>query len=764
MLRCDMHDPWYRTAKRWGQTNLTEIDPERYDRSFWIDRWRRTAIDGVIVNAGGIVAYYPSSVELHYRAERLGSRDLFGDIVADARGAGLAVLARMDCNRALPEFYDAHPDWFVTMADGRPVVTQGRYVACVNSPYYHEHIPRILTEIIERYRPDGFTDNSWTGAGASTICHCAHCRERFRAATGLDLPARVDWDAPDYRAWVTWSYSCRMDNWHRFNGVCRDVGGDDCLWLGMVNANPFGSHVNFADLREIGRVSKIVMCDHQSRDALNGFEQNAVNGMLLHGVSGDDTTIPESMAHYVRGGQAFRRASMPPEEVRTWMRSGIAGGISPWWHHVGADQEDRRQFETSVDLFGWHAEHDRWLYGRRTLAEIGIVWSHENVDFYGRDQRDTRCALPWRGFTAALTRARIPFTPLHASDVPTSPGQLRAVVLPDVAVLSDEQCERVVAFVEAGGSVVLTGRTGTLDIDGTDRSEWPFATLVGARPTGSAFAADEPPTSSWEVQTGHTYLRLERAGDPDRSAPDASIAQSFAERLADTFANTTLLPFGGSIFGYAVSPADAARTAAAAPTAAVSTATAVAATLVPPSPIYPPEFSWMRTPRTDVPAIVTRTLPGGGRIVLLAADIDRQYGRLRIPDHGDLLAQAVKWAGGPPPVTIAGPGYLSCHAYSIDDSIVVHIVNLTGANEWPGYLEALPPVGPVTVSIRADIVARLGGAAAESGSAPRLTARSIVDGTSPAIESASAGATMRIDRLDEHEVVVISCGGNRWTG
>ncbi|TVQ22889.1 MAG: Tat pathway signal protein [Spirochaetaceae bacterium] len=723
-----MRDPWYRTARRWGQTNLTEIDPEHYDRSFWIEHWRRTAIDGVIVNAGGIVAYYPSDVPLHYRAERLGSRDLFGEIVADARDAGLSVLARMDCNRALPEFYDAQPDWFVTNADGRPVVTQGRYVACVNSPYYHEHIPLILSEIISRYRPDGFTDNSWTGAGAKTVCHCPHCRDRFREATGLDLPLRVDWDARDYRAWVTWSYSCRMDNWRRFNDACRNAGGDDCLWLGMVNANPFGSHVNFADLREIGRVSQIMMCDHQSRDALNGFEQNAVNGLLLHGVSGDETTIPESMAHYVRGVQAFRRASMPPEEVRTWMRCAVAGGISPWWHHVGASQEDQRQFETSVDLFGWHAQHERWLYGRRSLAEIGVAWSHQNVDFYGRDDRETRCALPWRGITAAMTRARIPFTPVHASDIPTAPEQLRAIVLPDVAVLSDEQCDRVTAFVNAGGSIVLTGRTGTLDIDGMPRREWPFAQLTGARPTGNAFDIDEPPTSSWEVQTGHTYLRI------DRTAADASHAGSFAGALADRFAGTALLPFGGSVFGYSIAPE-----------------AEVAATLVPPSPIYPPEFSWMRTPRSSIPAIVTRTLPGGGRVVLLAADIDRQYGRLRLPDHGDLLASAIEWAGGPPPVTITGPGYLSCHAYWIDNAIVVHIVNLTGANEWPGYLEQLPPVGPVTLSLRPDIAGRLGG-----GQGAELSARSLVTGRSLVTESTPDGSNFGIDRLVEHDVVLIT--------
>src|ERR1035438_8806551 len=58
--------PWYRRTLRWGQTNITEMDPERYDIAWWRQYWKRTRIQGVIVNAGGIVAYYPSQFPLQY--------------------------------------------------------------------------------------------------------------------------------------------------------------------------------------------------------------------------------------------------------------------------------------------------------------------------------------------------------------------------------------------------------------------------------------------------------------------------------------------------------------------------------------------------------------------------------------------------------------------------------------------------------------------------------------------------------------------------
>jgi hypothetical protein len=149
--------PWYRRTLRWGQTNITEHDPASYDIAFWRAHWKRTRVRGVIINAGGIVAYYPSQFELHQRAQYLGDRDLFGELCRAAHEDGLAVFARMDSNRAHEPLYRAHPDWFAVDADGKPFKAGEMFVACINSPYYEEWIPGILREIVTRYHPEGFT-------------------------------------------------------------------------------------------------------------------------------------------------------------------------------------------------------------------------------------------------------------------------------------------------------------------------------------------------------------------------------------------------------------------------------------------------------------------------------------------------------------------------------------------------------------------------------------------------------------------------------
>lgn len=702
--------PWYRRTFRWGQTNLTEMDPVGCDMSWWKQYWRGTRVQGVIVNAGGIVAYYPSQLELQYRAKGLGDRDLFGEWVTEARNEGLAVLARMDINRATQEFYDAHPDWFVVNRHGEPLTTDGRYFSCINSDYYKEFIPEVLKEIIAAYGPDGFTDNSWTGVSRSNICHCEHCRRKFKAASGLELPAASDWNDPAYRQWIKWSYSCRIENWDLFNKVTAQYGGPDCLWLGMVNANPVKTHASFCDLKEVGERSKIIMCDHQSRDTLNGFEQNSLNGYLLHGVAGWDVIIPESMANYIRGERSFRQGSSPPKETRLWMVEGIAGGISPWYHHVGAVQEDRRQFDNAPPVMKWHEENEAYLYNRLPVANVGLVWSQENTEFYGREDADEKVALPWHGFVRALTRARIPFVPVHADHIANEAHRLDVLILPNLAAMTDAQCQSVRQFVEAGGSLVFTGATATLDEWGEVRSGFPLESITGIQPLHQVAGAVGKVSSNWAFYEAHNYFRLPGDRHP----------------VLAGFEKTDILPFGGYIH----------RVQAGGQLKAV-------ATYIPSYPIYPPEFSWVREPQTDIPVMLAGEHAAGGRIFYFAGDVDRCYGRTHLPDLGDLLANAVQWAASEQlPIQVEGPGYLDCKLYRQDNRLILHIVNLSGANQNPGYLEEYLPVGPITISIRTDDLVP-------------VSAQLKVSGKQVKLDVSSSWITVRIESITDHELLVL---------
>jgi hypothetical protein len=679
--------PWYRRITRWGQTNITEKDPANYDISWWRNYWKSTQIQGIIVNAGGIVAYYPSKVPLHRQAQYLGGLDLFGSLCKAAHEDGIAVFARMDSNRAHEEFYLAHPDWFAIDAAGKPYKAGELYITCVNSPYYNEHIPAILREIIELYHPEGFTDNSWSGLGRDSICYCENCKKSFREHTGKDIPLKANWSDQTYREWIRWNYDRRLEIWDLNNKTTRSAGGPDCIWAGMNGGSVSGQSKSFRDYKEICKRADIIMLDSQSRSDADGFQQNGTSGKLIHGLLGWDKLIPESTAMYQMGRPTFRLSSKPLPEAQMWMIEGMAGGIQPWWHHVGAYHEDRRMYHTSAPIFNWHKKNEEFLINRQPLATVGVVWSQQNMDFYGHDATEQLVELPWRGMTQALLRARIPYLPVHADHIDRDANQFSLLILPNLAVMTDDQVASVRRFVKNGGSLIATGESSLFNEWGDQRPDYALADLFGAHVIEPNKTLSEETRIKRAGDTLHTYLRLSpelRAqvdGPKNGTEPPVTSERHIVLR---GFEETDILPFGGML--------DPIRT---------DSGTEVVMTFIPSFPIYPPETAWMQTPKTDIPGLILKTLPVGNRIAFIPADLDRQFGRYNLPDHGNLLANIIRWASKETiPLTVDGKGLLDCHLYKQPGRLVLHIVNLISAGTWRQPVDELIPVGPLKVSIR----------------------------------------------------------------
>jgi hypothetical protein len=706
--------PWYRRTYRWGQINLNELDPLHFDIPWWRGYWKRTQTQGMVINAGGIVAFYPSKEPLQHQAQFLGGQDLYGDLTRAAHADGLRVFARMDCGSAFEPFYQAHPDWFAVNAAGEPyriggASSSGRrgargggdpvvgavpgseednvvlYTTCINGPYYEEYIPSILREIIAHEKPDGFTDNHWAGQGRESMCYCGNCKSKFRQFSGKDLPTTKNWDDPGYRQWIEWSYKRRLEIWDLFSRTTKAAGGPDCIWSGMLSGNFVQAASSFRDMKELCQRADIIMLDHQGRASNGfgppgtgqngGFQENGDTGKRVHGLGGWDKPAAESMATY-----GPRKAARPIPEVRMWMVEGVAGTIEPWWHHVGGYQEDRRQFRVVEPFFRWYTAHQEYLINRQPVATVGVVYSQRNFEWYGRDDANDLALAPYNGMTQALIRARIPYLAVHADHIERNAGQFSLLILPNLAAMSTSQVEAVRRFVSKGGSLIATDETSLYDGYGDRRPDFALADVFGASYTGKRYGPPNP------AGLQHSYLRLtpDVGQDVDGPRHGDEPAQSAARHpVLRGFEGTNILTFGGVL-----------------PEVKPAPGTTVLLTLVPEFPTLPPENSWMRMPRTEIPGLLIRE-QNGARIAYLPADIDRRFEQGNIPDHGDLLANLVRWAAKDSiPLEVQGPGLIDCHLYRQQSRLVLHLVNLTSAGTWRAPVEELIAVGPLTVKVK----------------------------------------------------------------
>jgi hypothetical protein len=517
-----------------------------------------------------------------------------------------------------------------------------------------------------------------------------------------------------YRQWIRWNYARRTEIWDLNNRVTQEAGGPDCLWIGMNSGSVTGQSQSFRDVQAICSRAEMILLDHQARSDSTGFQQNGESGKLIHDLLGWNKLVPESMALYQAGRPTFRKSAKPEPEARLWILEGFAGTIQPWWHHVGGHQEDRRQFNTIEPLNRWHEAHQEFLVDRQPVDNVGVVWSQQNTDFYGRDHAEELVELPLRGVTEALLRARIPYLMVHADQIERDSADLDLLILPNLAAISDSQIASVRRFAAAGGGLVLTGDTGLYDESGDPRPDFALADLTGAHWPAGQHVPSEATLAKRASETLHSYLRL--PGSPSDRHP---ILRGFEE--------TDILAFGGSL-----------------PELKVDPGAIVPLTLVPPFPIYPPETSWMREPRTQIPAVILNSVAKGSRVAHLVADIDRRFARDSLPDHAALLRNVFRWASrNDPPLAVHGPGMIDCHLYRQPSRLVLHLVNLTNAGTWRQPVDELIPVGPLQIRVRL-----------LPGQKPSRV-RCLVSGLQPKAGWRDGWVTFELKSILDHEVVVV---------
>ena len=625
--------PWYSTVRRCGAVQFNERDPLTMDISWWIDYWTSLKVEALRLNAGGIMAFYPTKIPFHHQSRFLGSRDLFGEFAKAAKAKGIRVMARLDPNLVYEDAAKAHPEWIARGRNGDlPKPVNGLYPTCIYSTYFTQQIPAIMSEINSMYEVDGFFTNGFPAAGRPKMCYCEGCGNQ--EADNPDSPQAYQRHLARVREiWQLWDQTAKMKK-------------PDSLYVGNL-----GSGIGaVTDLRDMTADAAWISNDHQGRAELAPIWDCAQQGRVSRCVmKGRTTTIV--CGAYSTTRPYWRHTSKAPLEAKMWMAQGTASGMVPLLHWLGGGPKDLRWMETGRDFYQWMAKHDEHFAHEASIANLAVVWSQSTNAFYKPPgPGDTTDYL--QGMYQVLLEGRFLFDFVHEDDLtPDVLAKYKGLILANAAVLSDRQCGQLRDYVSHGGSVLATFETGFYDEQGRARADSGLADLFGFSKKAPVVGPD---------QSNAVYMNVERS-----------------HALLEGFAHTTLLPLSEYYVPLRAIPDPV-------------------LTVLPPFPGFPPELVYPIDGKTDQPAVVLAER-GKSRLVYLAGDIDRSYWHSQNPDLSRLLINAIRWMCPEAPVSVTGQGLAEVIAWKTKPGFAVHILNYANPQTLRGMYSETYPLGPQTV-------------------------------------------------------------------
>ena len=616
---------WWRRPQRIVQTNLrlidASLDPDRVARQA-----RDFGATALLFNVGGIYAWYPTDLELQAGNPFL-TRDLVGDMIDACRRSGLRFIGRYDLSKGTEIAFRARPDWFCRRHNGQPMEYEGTYQACINGGWYQEQAIRVIEETLGRYEIDALFCNMFGyvkadySHRANGLCYCENCRTGFSAFSGGDeLPAQADPTDPVYRRYLQFQDATTEALSRKIYVTVKRVRPTTGIANLLGGADFMRTEANHSIVRS------------QPEWAYQSGEQARAARSI-----GGGAPYSASVVHFIDFPWRHAAESAACQGLR--LAQQLANGGSPHYYFLGTfDQEDEKPLDLVKWFFAFHARHEAIYDGLVSGAKIALYHSQKTERYGLREEvRDVHKELghAFRGAFRALLELGLAFDTVsdRRAEDPRFGDMLAhydIIVLPDVACLADAEAAALDRFVEAGGTLLLTGRPGIGDAVGEPRP----------RPALKCLPTEISPTVRSEMRGA--YL----------TGTDAL-----------GFEKTRLIALDNDYFEASLRPG-----------------TTTELRLLPPQRFGPPELCYADEEPTDWPGLASIAY-GTGRTIWLPWKPDTLYYLYGIAEHRHLIAELVRSASLPP-VKLSRTTRLELTLQLSPDGSggLVHVVNYSGQN------------------------------------------------------------------------------------
>jgi hypothetical protein len=630
---------WWKRPYRMVQTNLRQPDA-LVDQRMLARQVKDFGADVLLYNIGGIFAFYPTELALHAVNPYM-KGDALGDAVEAAHGEGLALVGRFDMSKATRIAYEAHPEWFVHNAKGDALEYNGTYQACVNGGWYQDYALQIISESLGKYDVDGvffnmfgYTNFTYSGDYFG-ICTCENCQRRFRDMYGKTLPQKEDFSDPSFADYLEFKDRTALELRAKVYRHIKQVAPK----VAMTGHRGDSDLIRMETQRAVKRP--------QPEWAYQAGEQARWGRAYGRG-----KTMSSTSANFI--DYAWRFASETGAYQLARAAQQLANGATLDFYLLGVmDQDDRKAFPDVSRLFKWHRDNEDSYKGLASGATIALYHSHKSGVYRGRTASRQSAADAFRGAYRALVEARLPFDfvsdEILEADGAKALGQYQALVLANVACLSDAEAEAIDSWVADGGVLLVTGESGFYDARGSKRDQIALASL---------------PVTGLPMMRKNMKGSYFRVADGELPLPDVGLLM-----LDEDY--------------YVAAPKEGAEGVL---------------RLLPPQRFGPPELCFPDF-ESSLPGAWIGT-HGKGRAIYVPWHADALYYRDSLPDTRVFLTDLILRHVGPMPARVEGRGSLelTVQRQEATGKTLVHLVNYGGQRN--NLYEDAPAVHGLRLGVR----------------------------------------------------------------
>ncbi|MDX2249136.1 MAG: hypothetical protein SF052_20280 [Bacteroidia bacterium] len=434
---------WKKNNLRLMQTNLPAYEAALNPDSLLKDLQGFSA-NTLIINAGGIMAYYPTRLPFHYINPWM-KENMLREVIEKCHAQDIRVIVRFDFSRLHRSIFEQHPDWCYISASGERIINDDMYLTTVNAPYLQEKAFEIIAEVMEMFPIDGIflnmpgyhTSNAYEGKYYG-IDQNEWDKKSFAAYSGgKKLPLKEDSTDPLFQQYQSFKIHT-TDIWRkRLHELVKSKNRQ----IAICTYND--TYVDI--IRHETQTNSLPYWPYMASDNVNNVESSYPNHII-------------SNASIQQISFQSRYNAIEPEETAIRLYENIAHGSGLDISLMGdfRDYEDERNFATWREIYGLHKQFEPYFGKYESPAQIAVIapgyWPG------GEPMQE------YRGVQLMLKEAHLQFDIIEdrqIGNLAEKMGKYRVIIFPEIVTLDSSSLQVIQTVCKNGTNLIATNRSFT---------------------------------------------------------------------------------------------------------------------------------------------------------------------------------------------------------------------------------------------------------------------------------------------------------------